>query len=144
MNPLNKIAFILGVIWALPISVLAFMLVVALRPTGTRWAVLRYGQMSAVVAWGGWLSPILSHLPLGSVSGMTLGHVVWLNQIWSVRPIGAHEVAHVRQYAFWGLLFPLVYGFESLWQWLRGRHYYWDNRFEMVAYRCGRERFCRR
>ena len=37
----------------------------------------------------------------------------------------------------------LAYGLESVWQWLRGRHYYWDNRFEVEAYRLGRERFNR-
>lgn len=105
MKPVNKIFVFLGVVWALPISVLSFALVLLLRPTGTRWAVLRYGNMPAVVAWGGWLAPILSHLPLGAVSGVTLGHVVWLNQLWAVRPIGAHEFAHVRQYALWGVFF---------------------------------------
>lgn len=144
MKPVNKILFTLGMLWALPVTLFAFVVAVLLSPTGTRWAVLRYGNTPAVVAWGGWLSPILSYLPLGSVSGMTLGHVVWLNQIWSVRPIGAHEFTHVRQYALWGVFFLPAYFLESAWQWLRGRHYYWDNRFEVAAYRCGRERFCRR
>ncbi len=144
MKPVNKILFALGVLWASPISLLALLLVVLLRPTGTRWAILRYENTRAVVAWGGWLEPILHHLPFGSVAGMTLGHVVLLNQLWSVRPIGAHEFTHVRQYALWGALFPFAYGLESLWQWLRGRHFYLDNRFEVVAYRCGRERFVRR
>ena len=144
MIPMNKIFSVLGMLWALPISALAFLLVLLLRPTGTRWAILRYGNTPALVAWGGGLNFILSHLPFGAASGMTLGHVVWFTHRWAVRPIGAHEFAHVRQYACWGVFFLPAYFFESAWQWLRGRHYYWDNRFEVAAYRCGRERFCRR
>lgn len=79
----------------------------------------------------------------GGVGWCIGGHVVLFRQSWNMRTIGAHEFAHVRQYMRWGFLFPLAYGLESVWQWLRGRHYYWDNRFEVEAYRLGREPFAR-
>lgn len=135
---------LLGVLWALPVSAPAFVCVVLLYPSGTRWARVRYGSTTALVAWGGWLRPILAHLPLGAMAGMTLGQVVLLNQRWAIRPIGAHEFEHVRQYLRWGGLFVLANGVESLWQWGCGRHYYWDNRFEVAAYRYERTRFERR
>lgn len=45
MKPVNKILFTLGMLWALPVTLFAFVVAVLLRPTGTRWAVLRYGNM---------------------------------------------------------------------------------------------------
>jgi len=47
----------------------------------------------------------------------------------------SHEHVHVRQYERWGpLFFPLYLG-SSLWQWMRGRDPYRDNRFEVEAFR---------
>ena len=137
----------LGVLWVLPISFLAFVLALLLRPKwlggGVRWARVAYGDTVALAVWGGALDGLLKRMPLGVVDGVTLGHVVLFRQSWNMRTIGAHEFAHVRQYMRWGFLFPLAYGLESVWQWLRGRHYYWDNRFEVEAYRLGREPFTR-
>jgi hypothetical protein len=39
----------------------------------------------------------------------------------------------VRQYERWGVVFFLAYPLSSLWQAARGRHYYWDNWFEVQA-----------
>lgn len=139
----NRLGRVLGILWASPITLPAVVLTLLFYPSGTRGRLLRYGCATAWVAWGGWLTVILAHLPFGAVSGLTLGHVVWLSDRWMVRPIGAHEFVHVRQYAWLGGLFPVIYGLESLWQWLRGGYYYWDNRFEIAAYRCGREHFIR-
>ena len=47
----------------------------------------------------------------------------------------AHERVHVAQYERWGPLFLPAYFASSLWQWLRGRRAYWDNRFEVEARR---------
>lgn len=45
----------------------------------------------------------------------------------------AHEHVHVRQYERWGVAFFLAYPASSLWQLIRGRNAYWDNRFEIQA-----------
>jgi len=47
----------------------------------------------------------------------------------------AHERVHVAQYERWCPLFLLAYLGSSLWQWLQGRHAYWDNGFEVEARR---------
>ena len=144
---MRRIGGWLGVLWALPITLPVLLLIWILRARclsgGVRWSRVRYGDTTALAVWGGALDGLLRRLPLGMVDGMTLGHVVLFRNSWKMRGIGAHEFEHVRQYMRWGLLFPLAYGLESLWQWLRGRHYYWDNRFEVAAYRMGRERFAR-
>ena len=129
---IGRIGSWLGVLWALPITLPVLLLVWLLRVPwlsgGVRWARVRYGETTALAVWGGALDGLLRRLPLGIVDGMTLGHVVLFRNSWKMR---------------WGMLFPFAYGLESLWQWLRGRHYYWDNRFEVAAYRMGRERFAR-
>ena len=144
---MRRIGGWLGVLWALPITLPVLLLIWILRARclsgGVRWSRVRYGDTTALAVWGGALAGLLRRMPLGAVDGVTLGHVVLFRQAWKMRAIGAHEFAHVRQYMRWGFLFPLAYGLESVWQWLRGRHYYWDNRFEVEAYRLGRERFDR-
>ena len=63
---------------------------------------------------------------------ITFGHVVL-----SVDEIDhdtlRHELVHVAQYERWGLLFVPTYLVASAAAWLRGRHPYRDNRFEVAA-----------
>lgn len=69
-----------------------------------------------------------------NASGMTLGHViigVSGARLESIRP---HEWVHVRQYERWGPFFIPVYLLSSALLWLKGRHPYWDNPFEIEAY----------
>jgi hypothetical protein len=40
----------------------------------------------------------------------------------------------VRQYEIWGPAFLPAYLASSLWQWVKGAHPYWDNRFEREAF----------
>lgn len=64
---------------------------------------------------------------------ITFGHVIIAvteNELTYSRD---HELVHVRQYERWGLAFFLAYPASSLWQLLRGRNAYWDNRFEIQA-----------
>ena len=49
-----------------------------------------------------------------------------------------HEAVHLRQWRRWGFWFPFVYAWGSLKAALQGKHYYWDNPFEVEAYREGR------
>ena len=65
---------------------------------------------------------------------MTLGHVVLSVDELDERTL-RHELAHVRQYERWGLLFPPVYFAASVVAVARGRHYYRDNVFEVRARR---------
>jgi len=45
----------------------------------------------------------------------------------------AHELVHVRQYERLGALFMPAYLWASTAAWLRGGHYYRDNRYEIEA-----------
>lgn len=83
-----------------------------------------------VLAW------LLSHLTLvrGGVTAMTLGHVVVARDQQSLEWTRAHERVHVRQCELWGPLFLPAYLASSLFALVRGRHFYFDNRFEVEAF----------
>jgi len=69
-----------------------------------------------------------------SASAMTLGHVVLARDLRSHDRSRVHERVHVRQVERWGPLFLPAYGLFSFVAWVRGRHYYYGNRFEIEAY----------
>jgi hypothetical protein len=57
--------------------------------------------------------------------------------VWAWRPLTdaelAHELAHVAQWARYGVAFPIVYGLASLRSRRAGKRWYEDNRFEVEA-----------
>lgn len=69
-------------------------------------------------------------LPFGAI---TLGHIVIACSAQQQAALRAHERVHVAQYELWGPIFLLAYPLESLFQLLRGRKAYLDNRFEIAA-----------
>jgi hypothetical protein len=66
---------------------------------------------------------------------ITFGHVVLARDGACHNALRAHEREHVRQYEVWGIFFLIAYPLECAFQWLRGRHPYRDNRFEVQARR---------
>ncbi|HMS27118.1 MAG TPA: signal peptide prediction [Burkholderiaceae bacterium] len=64
---------------------------------------------------------------------ITLGHVILGRKHGVLKTYRSHEHVHVRQYERWGVLFPLLYVLASLLALLRGKHFYWDNVFEVEA-----------
>lgn len=63
---------------------------------------------------------------------ITFGHVVLA--VDEVDPDTLrHELVHVTQYERWGPLFVPVYLAASVVAWIRGRHPYRDNPFEVAA-----------
>ena len=66
-------------------------------------------------------------------AAITLGHIVIARNAQEQAALRAHERVHVAQYELWGALFLLAYPLESLFQLLRGRQPYQDNRFEVAA-----------
>lgn len=64
---------------------------------------------------------------------ITFGQVIIAVTEQELTDLRAHERAHVRQYERWGVAFFLAYPASSLWQLLRGRNAYRDNRFEIQA-----------
>ena len=134
---------ILKLLWALPITLFGLLIVVLALPSRPRVAWLRIGDTYALCAWGGWLAVWLRRPPLGRMFAATLGHVVVARNVRLLCESGAHEYEHVRQTERWGVLLPFAYCLNGLWQLLRGRRFYWDNAFEVAAYRFGPERFVR-
>jgi hypothetical protein len=80
----------------------------------------------------------LLRLRFVNASAMTLGHAILGRDPDCLDRCREHEQAHVRQVERWGPAFLPAYVAASIWEWSRGRHYYFDNWFERDARRaCG-------
>ncbi|WP_220809334.1 hypothetical protein [Noviherbaspirillum aridicola] len=131
---LSGLGHLLGIVWAAPLT--AFGLLVGLP------IVLWRGHVQFVHAWAPAIlirGPIADFLlrrhPFGAMNAMTIGHVVIATHDGLSSRVLIHELAHVRQGARWGILFPLAYLASSLWALIRGKDAYWHNRFEIAARR---------
>jgi hypothetical protein len=126
----SKLWSVIRYAWAAPTTTLGFVVVLA----GLRRAELRVVD-GVLEAHGPTLSWLLSRLTLvpGGAAALTLGHVVVARDEWSLESTRAHERVHVRQCEAWGPFFVPAYCAASLSALLRGRHFYFDNRFEVEA-----------
>lgn len=125
----------LGILWALPLTILGALLL--MLPT-----LLLRGRIDVVVhptpallVRGPLADRMLECHPFGAMCAMAIGHIVIAQRQGLTARILTHELAHVRQAAHWGLVFPLVYLGASLFARLRGEDAYWNNRFEVAARR---------
>ena len=118
-------------LWAAPTTVLG----VALVLLGFWRAKIRIVD-GVLEAHGPALAWMLTHLTLiaGGAAAMTLGHVVVGRDRSSLDSTRAHERVHVRQCEVWGPLFVPAYLAASVSAMLRGRDFYYGNRFEAEAY----------
>ena len=118
---------VLRYLWAGPTTLLGLVLALAL---------LRRGQVAIVEGVFEAHSPVLSwaltHLiPLdGGADAITLGHVIIGKNAKALAATRAHERVHVRQCELWGPLFVPAYLVAGIYALARGRHPYFDNRFE--------------
>ncbi|SRR6056297_1636976 len=80
------------------------------------------------IAWS------LSQMPMPA-RAMTIGHVVFGTDRFTLRVTRVHERVHVRQYERWGPLFVPAYLGAFLWLTLCRRDGYRENPFEIEAYR---------
>lgn len=71
----------------------------------------------------------------GGIAAVTFGHVVLGADRRALELTRAHERVHVAQYERWGPLFIPAYLAAGLWAFMRGGHPYFDNWFEVEAYR---------
>ncbi len=126
-------------LWPLPWSVLGLVAAAVLMAFGAR---ARWHSGVLEVS-GGWLGKRAAR-GVGPVKvvAITLGHVVLGSSAQLLSQLRAHERVHVRQYERWGLMFVPAYLADSLWQALRGRHPYRDNRFEQPAFAAEAEMAC--
>jgi hypothetical protein len=118
-------------LWPLPWSVLGVLAATVLWACGAR-ARIHTGVLEVSGGWlGRWAARGVGPF---KVVAITLGHVVLASSAEMLNGLRAHERVHVQQYERWGLLFVPAYLADSLWQTLRGRHPYRDNRFERPAF----------
>ena len=68
------------------------------------------------------------------IEAITFEHVIIARDAATATRLRAHEHVHVRQFARWGVLFPIAYAIASLAALLRGGCFYRDNRFEQEAF----------
>jgi hypothetical protein len=119
--------------WALPNTVLGLMFAIL--------ALLSQGRVSlrqgVVEVHGGLVTWLLGRGPpfFGPAQAVTLGHVVLGRSATALDRTRVHERVHVRQYERWGPFFLPAYVLCSLWCKMRGLDPYFDNRFEVEAYR---------
>lgn len=122
-------------IWAAPVSLLGLLLaapVIASRGHA-HW---HDGVLEVAGGLPGWL--LSRDLPVsGPVQAITFGHVVLACSVADLNATRRHERVHVEQYARWGALFLIAYPLASFLAWLRHRHPYRDNVFEIEARRKG-------
>jgi hypothetical protein len=121
-----------GVLWAFPLTL--FGLLIAL-PTWFRHGNLHLIQTPtpALLASGPLADYLLQRHPFGPMCAMAIGHVVIAEKRSLTPQILTHELAHVRQAAQWGIIFPFAYLAASAWAAVRGQDAYWHNIFEVAA-----------
>lgn len=121
-------------LWALPCSLIGFAATLALLSMGGR---ARWARGALEVTYRERLAhcgPRARALPFRAI---VFGHVILSVSAEELLRLGPHERVHVAQYGRWGPVFLLAYPLSSLWQWLRRRHPYRDNAFEVQARRLG-------
>jgi hypothetical protein len=123
------LAAVLRYVWASPATAIGLMLALVAWAGGAR---VRRAH-GVLEVYGGRLGRCIACTPALRFCAITFGHVVLGTDERTLERCRAHERVHVRQYERWGpLFFPLYLG-SSLWQALRGRDAYFDNRFEREA-----------
>jgi hypothetical protein len=135
----HAVAVALGIVWALPLTLLGMLMAlpVLLRSGNVR---LVRARTPALLFSGPLADYLLEHHPFGAMSAMAIGHIVIAERRSLTARILTHELAHVRQAACWGPLFPFLYFGASCWALLRGEDAYWNNVFEVAARKAERHR----
>ncbi len=122
----------LGYLWAAPVTLIGLLLGLMSLLTGGK---VQFIQ-GVVEFHGGVMKWFLQHnLLAGNAAAMTLGHVIFGQTKDDLDFAREHEQVHVRQFARWGIFMAPAYLGCSLWLWLRGKNPYFDNPFEIEAYR---------
>lgn len=135
-NRLRRFTFspgvVLGILWALPLSLIGFLIALPVLLLQGRMMIFNADTCALVVR--GWFGDrLLARHPFGVMSAMAIGHVVIVAQDALTIRILTHELEHVSQAARWGVLFPIAYLAASAWEIMHGRDAYWHNRFEVAA-----------
>ena len=135
---LRRLVLLLGIVWALPLTAVGLLLALPILLWRGQVHLVRSPNTPALLFDGPLADYLLARHPFGAMCAMAIGHVVIAERSSLTRRILMHELAHVRQAACWGILFPVVYLAASAWALLRGQDAYWNNVFEIAARRAER------
>lgn len=126
----RRIRLILGIVWALPCSVIGALLAVVVLARGGR--VKKVGRVCEVAVMHGNAkgNRFITRLPF---SAITFGHVVLGRSEDELVRLRRHELAHVAQFERWGVLLFVLYPLASLVSYCKGRGWYQGNSFEVQA-----------
>jgi hypothetical protein len=127
----------LGIAWALPLTLFGMALALPILLGRGRMHLVRTTTPALMVS-GPVADFMLDRHPFGPMCAMAIGHVVIAENRGLSPQVLTHELAHVRQAACWGILFPVAYLAASAWAVLHGRDAYWHNVFEVAARRAER------
>lgn len=130
--PLFWTGTVFGVAWAAPLTAFGLLLALPVILFRGHLQIIR-GNTFAILVRGRAADFMLSHHPFGAMNAMAIGHVVIATHEGLSSRVLVHELAHVRQAAHWGIVFPFAYLASSAWAAIRGRDAYWHNRFEVAA-----------
>lgn len=130
---LHMLASLAGIVWALPLTLVGLLLALPVIACRGEVRLVHSGRVPALLFSGRAADYMLERHPFGAMCAMAIGHVVIAERSSLTRRILTHELAHVRQAACWGILFPFVYLGASAWALLRGQDAYWNNVFEIAA-----------
>lgn len=132
LSTYDRLVTTLGILWASPCTFVGLIAGGIGLISGGH--VKRVGH--TLEFWGGWITWQLNRIPvIGSAAAMTIGHVILGQDQSCLKECRAHEHVHVRQYERWGIFFFPAYLGASLWLAAMGRDPYFDNPFEVEAYR---------
>lgn len=135
-TPLRKgihlIVILLGIVWASPLTAIGLLFGLPILLCRGR-IFLIHDTTPALLVRGPLADFLLARHPFGAMCAMAIGHIVIAEEQGLTKQILTHELAHVRQAARWGALFPFAYLAASAWAILRGRDAYWHNTFEVAA-----------
>ena len=130
---LRRLVLLLGIAWAMPLTAVGLLLALPVMLWRGQVHLVRSARAPALLFNGPLADYLLERHPFGAMCAMAIGHVVIADRSSLTRRILTHELAHVRQAACWGILFPFVYLAASAWALLCGQDAYWNNVFEIAA-----------
>jgi len=133
MRLMRHLVLLLGIVWALPLTAVGLLLAAPVMLWRGQVHLVRSPGAPALLFSGPVADHLLERHPFGAMCAMAIGHVVIAERSSLTRRILTHELAHVRQAACWGVLFPVVYLAASGWALARGQDAYWNNAFEIAA-----------
>lgn len=135
-GPLRQLASrtgsVLGILWALPLTLFGIILAMPILLWRAKVQVVRTPTPALMIS-GPVADYMLNRHPFGAMCAMAIGHVVIAEKRGLTPQVLTHELAHVRQAACWGILFPVAYLAASAWAVLHGQDAYWHNVFEVAA-----------